>query len=73
MTGYDAMHDILDVNEILSELREKNIDRTPDLTSCKLNDLLVNYRELLIQELRATPLQVYSCGEYRKNKNQDSD
>ena len=48
MTAFDAMNEILDINELIESIKAKNVDTVPDLVSCRSVDKLSNYRELLV-------------------------
>lgn len=60
MTAHDAMMSILDVNESLEDLKERNTSNTPDLRLCIVQNLLIQYRELLVAEMKATTLEVFN-------------
>lgn len=62
MTGYEAMTQILDVNETLEELKKINVGDGPDLFVCKIADLLDSYRTVLIQEMKNTELDCFRRG-----------
>lgn len=58
-TAYYAMTQILDCNEVLEDLKNINTDNTPDFRVCKLTELIMGYRGLLIEEMQNTTLEVY--------------
>ena len=47
LTAYEAFEDILDINETIEMLKEKNNGKTPDKTLCQSIRLLTGYRDLL--------------------------
>ena len=59
MNAYEAMVAILDINETVEELKNRNTEKTPDLVGCKAVELMVQYRQLLIAEMKATKLGVF--------------
>ena len=60
MNAHEAMNAILDINETVEEMKSKNTDTTPDLLSCKAVELLIQYRELLVAEMKSTTLGVFA-------------
>ena len=61
MTAYKAMVTVLDINETLIELRDKNSkENFPDQLDMKVSDLLRDYRDLLTAEMKATTLEVFN-------------
>lgn len=58
-TAYYAMTQILDCNEVLEDLKNLNTDNTPDFKVCKLTELIMGYRGLLIEEMHNTTLEAY--------------
>ena len=51
MTAFEAMSEILDINETVERLKDSNTGTQPDLNICQEVDLLVKYRELLVELL----------------------
>ena len=56
MKAYQAMVTILDINETIEKLKNKNTSSEPDLVICKTCDLLDSYRDLLCNEMMKTDL-----------------
>lgn len=59
MTAYDAMLDILSINESLDAIKNRNTGDQPDLLDCTVIDLLARYRTLLAEEMAVTMLEVF--------------
>ena len=57
MTAYKAMNEILNINETIEDLKERNMGDTPDLVLCATVELLENYRDLLGDALTKTKLK----------------
>ena len=51
MTAHDAFIEILDINETIEELKNRNIGNTVDGALCTAVTLLTNYRTLIDNEL----------------------
>ena len=60
MNAYEAMVSILDINETLEEMKKNNTNDYPDLVSCKAQELLVKFRDVLVEEMKRTVLEVYN-------------
>lgn len=58
MTATEAMLTILDINEITESMKNENMGTEPNAQLCKLTELLTNYRELLIDCMDNTELNV---------------
>ena len=52
MNAYEAMVSILDINETLEEMKKNNTNDYPDLVSCKAQELLVKFRDVLVEEMK---------------------
>ena len=52
MTAYDAFVEILEINETIDALKEKNNDTVPDMVLCQSIRLLTSYRDLLGKALQ---------------------
>ena len=52
MTALDAFNEILDINEAIEMIKEKNINNQPDLALCRSLELLEHYRGLLGDALK---------------------
>lgn len=59
MTAYEAMGKILDINELVENLKSRNTGKEPDLDLCKATELLEDYRNLIVLEMMATDLKVF--------------
>jgi len=59
MNAYEGMVAILDANETIEELRKQNTGDKPDMLNCKIQTLLGQYRTLLVEEMKATTLEVF--------------
>ena len=59
MTAYDAMLDILSINESIDAIKNRNTGDQPNLLDCTVVDLLTRYRTLLTEEMTATMLEVF--------------
>lgn len=60
MNAYKAMVAILDVNETVMELRDRNSkENFPDQLDMRVMELLSDYRTLLTAEMKATELEVF--------------
>ena len=59
-TAYDAMLDILNTNETLESIKNRNMGDQPDLIDMRSIAMLENYRDLLIEEMKVSPLEVYA-------------
>ena len=55
-TAYDAFVEILDINETIDKVKEKNNGKEPDMTLCKVTELLANYRGMLADLMMNTEL-----------------
>ena len=60
MNAYKAMVSILDINETLEAMKQNNTKDYPDMISCKAQELLVEYRDILVAEMKRTVLEVYN-------------
>jgi len=58
MTATDAMLTILDINEVSEKIKQENMERIPNLDWCKANMLLSGYRELLLNIMDNTELNI---------------
>ena len=58
MTAYDAFTEVLDINETVDELKNRNVAKEPDQTLGKAVTLLTNYRSILAEALRNTELKI---------------
>lgn len=47
LTAYEAFEEVLDINETIEMLKEKNNGDTPDKTLCQSIRLLTHYRDFL--------------------------
>lgn len=54
MTARDAFDAVVDINETIEMLKEKNNGTTPDKTLCQATRLLLDYRDLLSDALEDT-------------------
>lgn len=59
-TAYEAMLDILNTNETLESIKNRNMGDQPDLIDMRSIAMLENYRDLLIEEMKVSPLEVYT-------------
>lgn len=59
-TAYEAMLDILNTNETLESIKNRNMGDQPDLIDMRSIAMLENYRDLLIEEMKVSPLEVYA-------------
>ena len=64
-TAHTAFIEILDINETIDALKEKNSDKTPDFALCKATELLEKYRDVLVESMKNTELQF---GSLRNNE-----
>lgn len=53
-SAYNAMVSILDINETIDKLKQQNSDKTPDLVLCQATELLMDYRDVLIELMAQT-------------------
>lgn len=53
-TAYDLMVAILDINETMEKLKERNTESVPDLDLCNANKLLLQYRDVCVDLLKQT-------------------
>ena len=59
MNAKEAMIAILDINEMIEQLKDDNKETTPNLKNCRLISMLTDYRTLLCAEMQATTLKVF--------------
>ena len=59
MTALQGMTDILDINETVERLKNENMGSTPNLNACKEVELLIRYRDLLIEVMEKTDLSAF--------------
>lgn len=57
ITAYGAMVAILDINETIEDLKNRNTDKQPDEVLCKTTGLLADYREVLISAMEKTEIK----------------
>lgn len=60
MNAFDAMVDVLTINETVEKLKNKNTGDYPDKMISDLIRLLVHYRDVLTEEMSATTLKVFN-------------
>ena len=65
-TAYTAFAEILDINETIEALKEKNSDKIPDLALCEATELLEKYRDVLVETMKNTELQFGSLRDNEK-------
>ena len=58
MTAYEAMADILNINEGVEYLKSKNTDSVPDKDICNIVDTLLRYRDILVECMVNTQLNI---------------
>jgi len=58
-TSYGAMNAILDCNEMIEKLKGTNTSNIPNLDKIKIVELLTDYRDLLVAEMKATTLEAF--------------
>ena len=56
-TAYNAMTDILSINETIEQLKSRNADNVPDLVLCNSVSLLSEYRKVLVEAMKHTEIQ----------------
>lgn len=56
MSAYEGMCSILDINETIEALKEKNSSNTPDLALCKATELLAKYRSVISELMMQTEI-----------------
>lgn len=61
MTAYDAFTEILDINETIEALKDKNMGDQPDKALCRAVFLLAEYRSFLSEGMRSTILKFDGC------------
>ena len=59
MNAQEAMIAVLDINEMIEQLKDDNKETIPNLRNCKLISLLTDYRTLLCAEMKDTNLKVF--------------
>ena len=57
MTAYGAFVEVLDINETIEELKNRNVAKQPDTVLCKTVELLEHYRGVLSKALKNTTLK----------------
>lgn len=58
MTAYDALVQVLNVNELVDDIKSVNTDNVANPTLCRITDTLVSYRGLLLDCMENTELNV---------------
>jgi len=56
MTALDCMNEILDINEMVEWLRSNNMQESPNLEFCKIDELLTKYRKVLVAVMNQVDL-----------------
>lgn len=56
LTAFNAFTTILDINETLESVKNMNTGKEPDLTLCKVGELLNGYRNVLAELMNRTNL-----------------
>ena len=59
MTAYEAMVTILDINEMLEVLKDNNCEDEPNMMNCKMQNILVKAKDVILAEMESTTLEVF--------------
>ena len=57
ITAYGAMKAIIEINETIEELKNRNNGNQPDLTICKTTGYLADYRSVLMDAMQKTEIK----------------
>jgi len=67
MTAYEAMVTILDINEMLEVLKDNNCEDEPNMMNCKMQNILVKAKDVILAEMESTTLEVFRDDNQRYN------